>query len=78
MDREDQTIQCSWKGCKDEFTFTAGEQEFYERKGFTPPKYCKPHREQRRSEYNARQNNKAPRSPQGYHQSDRDLVDGGR
>ena len=27
--------------CSEEFTFTAGEQEFYAEKGFTEPKKCK-------------------------------------
>ena len=26
--------------CQQEFTFTAGEQEFYSEKKFTPPKRC--------------------------------------
>ena len=35
----DQTIPCA--DCGQEFTFTAGEQEFYAQKGFTePPKRC--------------------------------------
>ena len=75
MDREDQTIKCSWKGCSDEFVFTAGEQEFYERKGFTPPKYCKPHRKQRKSEYNARQTKAPQRAPQSHGADD---FNGGR
>jgi CxxC-x17-CxxC domain-containing protein len=35
----DRAIPCS--DCGQEFTFTAGEQEFYEQRGFTePPKRC--------------------------------------
>jgi CxxC-x17-CxxC domain-containing protein len=35
----DRTIVCA--DCGQEFTFTAGEQEFYEQRGFTePPKRC--------------------------------------
>ena len=42
--REDQYLQCidkdKNKDCEIEFVFTAGEQEFYERKDYTPPKRC--------------------------------------
>lgn len=34
----DQSLVC--EDCNSEFTFTAGEQEFYTEKGFTPPKRC--------------------------------------
>lgn len=34
----DKIIIC--KECGKEFTFTAGEQEFYAEKGFQDPKYC--------------------------------------
>ena len=47
MEFQDRPIQCI--DCKNEFTFTAGEQEFYERKGFKEvPKRCKPCREARK------------------------------
>jgi CxxC-x17-CxxC domain-containing protein len=47
MEFQDQQITCS--DCGGVFTFTAGEQEFYSRKGFSsPPKRCKPCRETRR------------------------------
>ena len=37
---EDKTLKC--KECGQEFVFTAGEQEFYEEKGFTnEPQRCK-------------------------------------
>lgn len=37
---EDKTLVC--KDCENNFTFTAGEQEFYEQKGLTnEPKRCK-------------------------------------
>lgn len=35
---DDKTLTC--EECGKDFTFTAGEQEFYEEKGFTPPKRC--------------------------------------
>lgn len=48
MDFQDRPIQCI--DCKNEFMFTAGEQEFYERKGFREvPKRCKPCREARKT-----------------------------
>jgi CxxC-x17-CxxC domain-containing protein len=48
MDFQDRPIQCI--DCKNEFIFTAGEQEFYERKGFKEiPKRCKPCREARKA-----------------------------
>jgi CxxC-x17-CxxC domain-containing protein len=47
MEFQDRPIQCI--DCKNEFIFTAGEQEFYERKGFKEvPKRCKPCREARK------------------------------
>lgn len=36
---QDQTMTC--KDCGNEFVFTAGEQEFFAKKGFTPPTRCK-------------------------------------
>jgi CxxC-x17-CxxC domain-containing protein len=48
MEFQDRPIQCI--DCKNEFVFTAGEQEFYERKGFKEvPKRCKPCRESRKT-----------------------------
>jgi CxxC-x17-CxxC domain-containing protein len=48
MEFQDQQITCS--DCGGLFTFTAGEQEFYARKGFSsPPKRCKPCRDNRRA-----------------------------
>jgi CxxC-x17-CxxC domain-containing protein len=48
MDFQDRPIQCI--DCKSEFVFTAGEQEFYERKGFKEvPKRCKPCRDARKA-----------------------------
>ena len=34
---EDKTLTCI---CGKEFIFTAGEQEFFNEKGFTPPRRC--------------------------------------
>jgi len=47
MSFADREIACL--DCSQNFIFTAGEQEFYERKGFKEePKRCKPCREQRK------------------------------
>jgi len=47
MELKDQVLVCV--DCQKEFTFTAGEQQFFEQKGFTsPPKRCKGCRELRR------------------------------
>ena len=48
MEFQDRVLHCI--DCRQDFTFTAGEQEFYERKGFKEiPKRCKPCREQRKT-----------------------------
>ncbi len=48
MSFQDRPLQCL--DCKNEFVFTAGEQEFYERKGFKEiPKRCKPCRDARKT-----------------------------
>ncbi len=45
---EDKTLIC--KDCNNEFIFTAGEQEFYEEKGFkNEPQRCKVCRDQRKT-----------------------------
>jgi CxxC-x17-CxxC domain-containing protein len=47
MEFQDKSLSCA--DCGQTFTFTAGEQEFYERKGFKEiPKRCKPCRESRK------------------------------
>lgn len=47
MEFQDRALQCL--DCRQEFIFTAGEQEFYDRKGFREiPKRCRPCREQRK------------------------------
>ena len=44
---EDRAIQC--KECNEDFTFTAGEQEFYAERGFqNEPQRCKPCRDSRK------------------------------
>jgi CxxC-x17-CxxC domain-containing protein len=51
---EDKTLVC--KECNADFVFTAGEQEFYQEKGFTnEPKFCKPCRDARKGVRNERQ-----------------------
>lgn len=39
----DKTLKCV--DCKADFTFTESEQKFFESKGFTEPKRCKPCRD---------------------------------
>ncbi len=39
----DKVIQCA--SCNTEFNFSVEEQEFYESKGFQPPRKCKPCRD---------------------------------
>jgi CxxC-x17-CxxC domain-containing protein len=39
----DQTLVCS--DCKSNFTFTASEQDFFNQKGFSAPRRCKPCRD---------------------------------
>lgn len=51
MQFQDRELTCL--DCSQPFTFTAGEQEFYERKGFKEePKRCKPCRENRKARRN--------------------------
>lgn len=47
---EDKTLVC--KDCGAEFTFTAGEQEFYAEKGFSEPQRCKACRDARKQNRN--------------------------
>jgi hypothetical protein len=44
----DQLLACC--ECGDDFLFDVSEQRFYERKGFGPPKRCKPCRDARRAQ----------------------------
>lgn len=47
----DKTLQC--KDCGNEFVFTAGEQEFYQQKGFTnEPTRCPSCRKARKAQRN--------------------------
>ena len=45
---EDKKLVC--EDCKEEFVFTASEQEFYQEKGFSEPKRCKVCRDKRKQE----------------------------
>ena len=47
-DKKDKIIIC--RNCGNEFTFTVGEQKFYEEKGFTAPVRCKECRDKRKAE----------------------------
>lgn len=44
----DQTLNCT--DCSSSFTFTEGEQEFFQTKGFTPPTRCPECRQRRKAE----------------------------
>ena len=47
MDMQDKIIKC--RNCGKEFTFTVGEQKFYEEKGFAAPVRCKECRDARKA-----------------------------
>jgi CxxC-x17-CxxC domain-containing protein len=47
----DRTLTC--RDCGQEFTFTAGEQAFYQERGFSEPTRCKNCRDKRKQERNA-------------------------
>lgn len=47
----DQTLTC--RDCGQEFTFTAGEQAFYQERGFSAPSRCPACRSRRKAERNA-------------------------
>ncbi|RZN14186.1 MAG: cytochrome C551 [Methanosarcinales archaeon] len=49
---EDKTLTC--QDCSEEFIFTAGEQEFFEEKGFDEPKRCKECRDKKKAEKRSR------------------------
>jgi CxxC-x17-CxxC domain-containing protein len=64
MEFQDRQIACI--DCGQPFVFTAGEQEFYERKGFKEePKRCKPCREARKTRRGA-QSSDGPAHGNGY------------
>jgi len=44
----DQDLPCA--DCGSSFVFTAGEQQFFSTKGFTPPKRCKPCRDAKKQQ----------------------------
>jgi len=47
---EDKELTCS--DCNQPFTFSGGEQRFFAERQFTPPKRCKPCRDQRKARRN--------------------------
>ena len=49
---KDKTLKC--KDCGNDFILTAGEQEFYESKGFNEPQRCKECRNARKAQNNNR------------------------
>ncbi|MCK9544612.1 MAG: zinc-ribbon domain-containing protein [Novosphingobium sp.] len=51
MEKDYQDIKIICKDCNKEFTFTAGEQKFYEEKGFQSPVRCKECRQSRKEKF---------------------------
>ena len=49
MAMTDQYLVCC--DCRSEFVFTSGEAEFFETKGYLPPKRCAPCRRKKRAAY---------------------------
>ena len=47
----DQILVCA--SCNTEFNFSGAEQEFYQQKGFAPPKLCKPCRDAAKAQRNS-------------------------
>jgi putative zinc ribbon protein len=56
---EDKTITCA--DCGQSFSFSAGEQEFYQQRGMSEPKRCKPCRQARKDQ----RGNKSPGGQRG-------------
>ena len=54
MEFEDKALVC--QDCGNEFVFTAGEQEFYDEKGFSDPVRCKACRDARKARNNEKNN----------------------
>lgn len=50
MEKTDKIIKC--KDCGKDFVFTAGEQAFYEQKGFNEPVRCSECRASKKAEHN--------------------------
>ncbi len=48
---EDKELECG--DCKQKWIFEAGEQEFFDKKGFTPPKRCPPCRKKNKERRDA-------------------------
>lgn len=65
---EDKEIVCI--DCKAKFVFTAGEQDFFAQRGFTPPKRCKTCREVRKASRSDHSNMKRPPQDDVRKQSD--------
>lgn len=45
---EDQHIPCQEHGCSEIIVFTPRDQEFYQERGWNPPKRCKAHRAEKK------------------------------
>ena len=51
---EDKQLKC--RDCKGTFTWSAGEQDFYEKRGFTEPKRCRECRQARKQQESEQRN----------------------
>lgn len=72
MEYQDRELNCA--DCSKPFTFTAGEQEFYARKGFREtPKRCKPCRDNRKARRNG--NGAAATGEDGVARSAREMFE---
>jgi len=58
MSEKSQKLKC--QDCGQEFAFSAGEQKFYEEKGFEPPKRCPQCRKKRKSPGGSHQDERRP------------------
>lgn len=51
---QDIEIACAQKGCDEVRLFTVRDQEFYSKKGFSQPKYCRTHSAERKARHQNR------------------------
>ena len=80
---QDMTLTCEGSkkepGCGMQFVFTAGEQEFYDRKGFKEvPKRCKPCREKRKAAKDGQSAQPVDQTREFWEQEERAGGGGGR
>lgn len=64
MSNQDKTLKC--RDCGDEFIFTAGEQSFFEQKGFESPSRCTNCRKKKKTRFQEDKNHETSKSGQVY------------